>query len=132
MAYDDLPISTKQVKLVLDTGSMIMLRKLISFAKQLEEGSSLKKRSRLLILDLYALSSLLYYVYSCSIFSDGTYDRLCRYIFKHLREFQSHNILAKGVINRNAFKAGSGYHITKTMVPFIDVLANFYREIENG
>jgi len=106
-----------------------MLRKIVTFAEELEEGATFHKRSRLLILDLYVLSSLLYYFYDYSIFSDGTYDKLCRYILRNFEEFKSVNLFDRVILNKNALKAGTGYHITVKRVPFINVLAHFYMEV---
>ncbi len=66
------------------------------------------------LVNAYLISSILYYEYDISIMSDYEYDNLCKSLLEKFDEIMSNEFIKqshKKLLDTDALKAGSGYHI---------------------
>jgi len=61
--------------------------------------------------NLYLIASHLYYIRGISIFSDATYDRLCKWLLDHYDEVYYFIWWPEILFDKEALQAGTGYDI---------------------
>lgn len=84
---------------------------LVSVAADIDEGADLDDIEPLSIHNLYLLSSLLYYERGVSIFSDSSFDRVCKYLLTHRKILEEVVWWPEKTLDEDSLRAGTGYSI---------------------
>lgn len=64
----------------------------------------------------YMILSFLYYVHDISLVPDEDYDKLCKLL---LEQYDGLNHRHKGLVDKDALAAGTGYHLAESDYPSI-------------
>jgi NAD-dependent DNA ligase len=64
----------------------------------------------------YLIHSFLYYIEEDPVITDASYDKLCRML---LSNFDDINHRHKGLVTKEALRAGTGYHLAENDYPRI-------------
>ena len=62
------------------------------------------------LVNLYLLTSILYYEYGHTFMSDSAFDQLCQYILKRIEKAKQ-NVWYPSLLAEEGLEAGTGYHL---------------------
>lgn len=89
----------------------------LKLATELDAGAAFENYPLAALWNHYILTSYLYYRDDESLIRDDRYDALCKYLHEILKELPNPPLRNLNLIDLDALKAGSGYHIGQWNMP---------------